>query len=124
MTKVPTFLSWYTVGNMPVRLTRPGRPHRGAGRTDARPFGSSCGRTAARRADPAGRVPGGHADEGRTGEVNADRATRGHGWPGGAVAVTRYLRRAEPALGETGCRSGSVEAQAPAHLVLVHDRVG
>ena len=40
------------------------------------------------------------------------------------MAVTRYLRRAEPALGETGCRSGSVEAQAPAHLVLVHDRVG
>ena len=40
------------------------------------------------------------------------------------MAVTRYLRRAEPALGETGYRSGSVEAQAPAHLVLVHDRVG
>ena len=57
-------------------------------------------------------------------DTNADRATRGDGWPGGAVAVTRYLRRAEPTLGETGCRSGSVEAQAPAHLVLVHDRVG
>jgi hypothetical protein len=89
---------------MPVRLTRPRLTQRGARRTDVRLFDSSSGRTAARRTDPAGRVPGKHADEGRTGEVNADRATRGHDWPGGAVAVTQYLRRAEPALGETGCR--------------------
>src|SRR5689334_3146651 len=75
---------------------RVSRRHRGAWRTDARLFDSSCGRTAARRTDP----------------------------PGGAGTVTWYLRGAEPALGETRCRSGSVEAQAPPHLVLVHDRVG
>ena len=54
----------------------PGLAHRGAWRADARLFDPSCGRTTARRTDRSGRAPGGHADEGRTGAVNADRANR------------------------------------------------
>ena len=36
----------------------------------------------------------------------------------------RDPRRAEPTVARWVSQSGSVEAQAPAHLVFVHDRVG
>src|SRR6478672_8071181 len=41
-----------------------------------------------------------------------------------APGRTRQLRRTEPATAWRMSRSGSVEAEASAHLVLVHDCVG
>jgi hypothetical protein len=41
------------------------------------------------------------------------------------VTRSRGIRARRPGAGRDGMsRSGSVEAQAPTHLVLVHDRVG
>src|SRR5689334_12103730 len=48
----------------------------------------------------------------------------GPGWAEREMAARAYPRRAEPARGVAVSRSGSVEAEAPPHLVLVHDRVG
>src|SRR5690348_16116289 len=70
---------------------------------------------------------------GRTGMVNADHAASGPNGPaqaqaragrargdGQAASAPRRSRRVAWRVS----RSGSVEAEAPPHLVLVHDRVG
>jgi hypothetical protein len=103
--------------------TRPRREDR-----RARPGSGACSRPPARgqTADQAARTRA-HADPAPPREPAPPRGPR-HGDP--HVRPARGGRRLTPAWGaaEAGIRGrgrlSSVEAQSPAHLVLVHDRVG